>query len=191
MCEWSGNRIHMLTTRGEFIGTFGEKGSGIGQFKYPHDVKISPDGKIYVADTYNDRIQVIHPDWTISHVIGGRRVLGDGSFTRPHGIAFDLSNNVHVTAGYSPSSVTVFTPTGQFIRRYNTTRDVSKYGTVIDSSGYSFVISSSNGTLSVFDRKGKLIHSVGGFIHPCGISVSPTDGGVWVADTDDDRLVKY
>ena len=191
VCERSGNRIHMLTTRGEFIGTFGKRGSGIGQFNYPYNIKISPDGKIYVADTFNDRVQVFHLDWSISHVINGRSVSGDGSFTRPHCIAFDLSNNVHVTAGYIPSSVIVFTPTGQFIRRYDATHDFNIYGIAINSSGYSFVTSWYNGTLSVFDRKGKLIHSVGGFRNPRGVSVSPTDGGVWVADTGNDRLVKY
>ena len=36
------------------------------------DVKFSPDGKVYVADTDNHRIQVFHPDWTISHVINGK-----------------------------------------------------------------------------------------------------------------------
>ena len=67
--EYYGHRIHMLTTGGEFIGTFGEYGSGIGQFHYPNDVKISPDGRVYVADTNNNRIHVFNPDWTISHVI--------------------------------------------------------------------------------------------------------------------------
>ena len=62
VAEFGGHRIHMLTTGGEFIGTFGEKGSGIGQFNGPRDVKISPDGKVYVADTFNNRVQVFTPD---------------------------------------------------------------------------------------------------------------------------------
>ena len=186
--EWGGNRIHKLTTGGEFISTFGEKGSAINQFNGPRDVKISPDNKVYVADGENHRVQVFHSDWTISHVIDGR-VSGDGHFSYPEGIAFDLFGNVHVT-GFGFSSVTVFTPSGQFIRRYDTTHISYPTGIAIDPSGYSLVSNYSNGTLSVFGARGVFIHSVGGLYRPLGVSVA-NDGGVWVADTGNHRLVKY
>ena len=184
VAEYGGNRIHKLTTGGEFLGTFGERGSDIGQFDGPCDIKISPNGKVYVADRDNNRVQVFHPDWTYSHVIDGN-VSGNSSFSRPEGLAFDLSGNVHV-CGYGSSSVTVFTPSGQFVRRYVTNRPDS---VAIDPSGNSLV-SSSTGTLSIFDPSGRFIHSVGGFNHPFGVSVSP-DGSVWVADRDNNRLVKF
>ena len=53
-------------------------------------------GRCMLQKLNNDRIQVFHPDWTISHVIDGT-VSGDGSFSSPGGIAFDLSGNVHVS----------------------------------------------------------------------------------------------
>ena len=185
---YNGHRIHKLTTGGEFISTFGEKGSAINQFDGPHDVKISPDNKVYVADGYNHRVQVFHSNWTISHVIDGR-VSSDGRFSRPKGIAFDLFGNVHVT-GWRSSSVTVFTPSGQFIRQYDTTHISHPVSIAIDPSGYSLVADYGNGTLSVFDARGVFIHSVGGLNHPHGVSVA-NDGGVWVADTGNNRLVKY
>ena len=191
VCERDGGRFHKLTTRGEFIGTFGEKGSGIGQFDYPYDVKICPDGKVYVADTDNDRVQVFHSDWTISHVIDGR-VSGDDHFIRPMGIAFDLLGNVHVT-GYTSTSVTVFTPSGQFVRQYGPKSDFHPAGIAIDSSGYSLVINRlyDYTSLSVFDPYDNFIHSIRELNFPEGVSVSPIDGGVWVADTYNNRLVKY
>ena len=187
--ERGGHRIHKLTTGGEYIGVFGKKGSGIGEFNYPADVKISPDGKVYVADTDNHRIQVFHRDSTISHVIDGT-VSGSGSFSRPEGLAFDLSGNVYV-GGYVSSSVTVFTPSGQFVCQYDKTHTNRPEGIAIDPSGYSLVNNLSyNGTLSIFDPSGRFIHSVGGFSMQYGVSVSP-DGSVWVADTNNNRLVKY
>ena len=110
VAEWRGQRIHKLTKRGEFLSTFGEKGSKIEHFNNPYDVKVGPDGKVYVTDTKNSRIQVFNPDFTISHVIDCN-VPGDGRFSSPFGIAFDLSGNVHVGRRQS-SSVTVFTPSG-------------------------------------------------------------------------------
>ena len=188
VAEWVGDRIHKLTTGGEYIGVFGRSGHGIGNFYGATDLKISPDGKVYVADPENGRIQVFHPDWTISHVIDAT-VSCDGSFCRPDGIAFDLSGNVHVSE-YSYSSVTVFTPSGQFVRQYGKTHTNGPTGIAIDPSGYSLVNTYENGMLSIFDPSGRFIHSVGGFIGQYGVSVSP-DGSVWVADKGNNRLVKY
>ena len=174
VAERIGDRIHMLTAGGEFIGTFGERGSGIGQFHYPNDVKISPDGRVYVVDCSNNRVQVFNPDWTISHVI-------DSSYY-PKAIAFDLSGDVHVASG--DSSVTVFTPTGQFVRRYGGSKLSNAHGIAIDPSGYSLVTDWN--TLLVYDPSGGLMHSIG----PTGVSAVSPDGSVWVADTTNDRLVK-
>ena len=185
--EYSGHRIHMLTTGGEFIGTFGEEGSGIGQFKSPIDVKISPDGRVYVAERGNNRVQVFNPDWTISHVIDSSNVPDGVRFISPEAIAFDLSGDVHVTRY---SSITVFTPTGQFVRHYGGSELSNAFGIAIDPSGYSLVTSWHSNTLSVYDPSGGLVHSIGGLDRPHGASVSP-DGSVWVADTFNKRLVKY
>ena len=183
VAEYEGDRIHMLTTGGEFIGTFGEEGSGIGQFNSPRDVKISPDGRVHVADEYNNRVEVFNPDWTISHVIDSSSVPDGVMFSRPRAIAFDLSGDVHVTSLYS--SIYVFTPTGQFVRHYGKSE---LGGIAIDPSGYSLVISWKKNTLSVYDSSGRLVHSIGGFNHPTGVSVSP-DQSVWIADAYNKRVV--
>ncbi len=155
-------------------------------FNCPADVKIGPDNKIYVADSFDGCVQVFHSDWTISHVINGG-VSGDGGCAE--GIAFDLSGNVHIT-GSDWHSVAVFTPSGQFIRRYDTTHDNGGGGIAIDPSGYSLVTNFNHMTLSVFDPNGVFIHSVGGLDRPFDVSVA-NDGGVWVADSGNNRLVKY
>ena len=41
-----------------FLYAFGEEGQQIGQFNYPNDIVLSSDGKLYVADRGNNRIQV-------------------------------------------------------------------------------------------------------------------------------------
>ena len=184
VAEYKGNRIHKLTTGGEYRGTFGQQGSDVGQFNGRYGINISPEGKVYVADTENHRIQVFHSDWTLSHFIDGK-VSGDGSFSFPKGVAFDISGDVHVT-GCSSNSVTVFTPSGQFVRKYDQTHLQNPVSIAIDSAGYSLV--ANNGHLSIYDPSGRFIHSIGGFSRPCGVSVSP-DGSIWVADTVNNRLL--
>ena len=189
VAEYRGHRIHKLTTGGEFLGTFGQQGSGVGQFNGPRDIKINPEGKVYVADRNNNRIQVFHSDWTLSHIIDGI-VLVESSFTRPESICFDLSGSVHL-AGCDSNSLTVFTPCGQFLCKYGRTQIQHPRGIAIDSAGYSLVTNfNSAGSLSIFNPSGTFIHSIGGFKSPCGVSVSP-DGSVWVADTGNNRLLKY
>ena len=190
-----GNRIQKLTTRGEFIGTFGEKGSFLGQFDYPYDVKISPDGKIYVADTRNNRILVFYSDlMDISHVIDGR-VSGDGSFTHPKRIAFDLLGNLHVIGYSSTSSVTVFTPSGKFVRQYGCAFSGTPTGIAIDPSGYSLItsygkIDKLGSALLVFSPNANVVVClVEGLFVPAGVFISPIDQSVWVCDGS--RLVKY
>ena len=144
---------------------------------------------MYVADTDNHRIQVFHSDWTLAHIINGK-VLGDGSFKRPFGVAFDMSGDAHVT-GISSNSLTVFTPSGQFVRKYDQTHLECPAGIAIDSAGYSLVTNSSSpGSLSIYDPSGRFIHSIVGFKQPFGVSVS-YDGSVWVGDCGNNRLVKY
>ena len=45
-------------TDGKFISKFGSKGKQDGQFNRPEDIAIDPDGRVFVADTGNSRIQV-------------------------------------------------------------------------------------------------------------------------------------
>ena len=159
----------------------------MGQFNGPWDIKISPERKVYVADRNNNRIQVFHSDWTLSHIIDGK-VSGDGGFTYSEGISFDLSGNAHVIGS---KSVTVFTCSGQFVRTYDQSQLNNPRGIVIDSAGYSLVTNCNvAGSLSIFDPSGTFIHSIRGFKYPFGVSVSP-DGSVWVADFGNNRLVKY
>ena len=181
IAESGGHRIHKLTTGGEFLGTFGEKGTGMGRFNSPCDIKISPEGKVYVADRNNSRIQVFHSDWTVSHIIDGK-VSGDSSFTNPEGISLDLCGNVHVTGDRS-NSVTVFSASGQFIYTYDQTHFAMQNptGIAIDSAGYSLVVNYHSNSLAIFDPSGEFVHSIEGFGNPYGVAVSP-DGSVWVAD---------
>lgn len=50
-------RLVEFTSEGTFIQAYGTAGSGQGQFNKPAHIEID-GGVLYVADTWNDRIQV-------------------------------------------------------------------------------------------------------------------------------------
>ena len=50
-------RVHKFSPQGELLLSWGEPGSGPGQFNLPHGVWIDKDGRVMVADRENDRVQ--------------------------------------------------------------------------------------------------------------------------------------
>ena len=50
--------VSVFTTKGEHVTTFGQKGSGDGDFNYPIGVCVDKDGFVYVCDFSNHRVQI-------------------------------------------------------------------------------------------------------------------------------------
>ena len=55
---WFSHKVMVYTTGGNPVQVFGELGDELGQFKRPTGVSVDSDGLIYIADCFNNRIQV-------------------------------------------------------------------------------------------------------------------------------------
>lgn len=53
-------RVHKFTPQGQHIMSWGEPGTGPGEFNLPHGVWIDRQGRVLVADRENDRVQVFN-----------------------------------------------------------------------------------------------------------------------------------
>ena len=179
VAEYQGHRIHVLTTAGEFIGTFGEYGDDVGQFDSPCVIRISPDGKMFVADYGNGRIQVFNSDWSICHIIDASVGVAL-EFIPPNSICLDFSGNLHVSGTSNYNLVNVFTPNGQFVRYYGDEEvSVMAVDIAIDPSGFSLVACHDSNSLKIFDAEGAFVHSVT-VLGIYGVSVA-ADGSVLIA----------
>ena len=58
MTNYRKNCVSVFTTKGEHVTTFGQKGSGDGDFNCPVGVCVDKDGFVYVCDFYNKRVQI-------------------------------------------------------------------------------------------------------------------------------------
>lgn len=59
---YSNARVHKYTPEGQYMFSWGESGTGEGQFNIVHNIDTDRDGWVYVADRENHRIQVFSPE---------------------------------------------------------------------------------------------------------------------------------
>lgn len=55
-------RVHKYTENGEYVTSWGESGTDDGQFNIVHNIGMSSDGRIYIGDRENHRVQVFDAD---------------------------------------------------------------------------------------------------------------------------------
>jgi len=87
--------IQKFTSNGSFITQWGSKGSGDGQFIYPHGITVDSSGNVYIADSGNYRIQKLTSNGGFITKWGSYG-SGDGQFNYPYDSAVDSSLNVYV-----------------------------------------------------------------------------------------------
>jgi DNA-binding beta-propeller fold protein YncE len=54
-------RIHRFSADGTLLQSWGEPGTGLGSFNLPHSVWAHTDGRVFVCDRENDRVQIFGP----------------------------------------------------------------------------------------------------------------------------------
>ncbi len=77
--QQDGDRLVKLTTDGEFVREVGRLGAGPGEFMGPHSLAFDSQGRLFVADRSNNRIQIFDQD--LNFIDEWRH------FGRPSGIA--------------------------------------------------------------------------------------------------------
>jgi len=81
-------RIHRFTPDGRLLKSWGEPGSGAGQFHVPHGIAVDQAGTVYVADRENSRVQLFTSD--------GAYVKEWTDVARPCQVFIDKSGSVYV-----------------------------------------------------------------------------------------------
>ena len=79
-------RVHKYSPDGELLLSWGEHGSGSGQLDTSHCVRVARDGRIWVCDRANNRLQIFDGD---GHVLGEQT-----GFLLPNALCFDPSDDV-------------------------------------------------------------------------------------------------
>jgi sugar lactone lactonase YvrE len=86
-------RMVKFSTDGKFIKAWGKKGTGPGEFSYPHGLAMDSAGRLFVADRENNRIQIFNQD--------GKFLAEWKQFGRPSGIYIDKHDMLYVADSQS------------------------------------------------------------------------------------------
>ena len=88
-------RVMKFTSDGELINTFGTKGSANGEFNGAHALAMDSEGRLYVGDRSNNRIQIFDQDGNFIDVWY--------QFGRPSGVFIDANDTLYVADSESGS----------------------------------------------------------------------------------------
>jgi DNA-binding beta-propeller fold protein YncE len=120
-------RVHRFTREGRPVKSWGAPGHGPGQFHLPHSIAFDPDGKLYVADRANKRIQIFSPD---GDFLGQWTGMGG-----PNDITRGKDGNYYIAEQENdgkPAQVCVRDATGNVLVRFDSRHD---HGVGVDSRG--------------------------------------------------------
>ncbi|PWU05946.1 MAG: hypothetical protein C5B51_13380 [Terriglobia bacterium] len=88
-CDCPNARIVKFRKDGKFIKAWGHKGSGPGEFNGVHGLALDSQGRVFVADRLNNRVQIFTQD---GEFIGAWKQFG-----RPSAIAIDQNDFLYVS----------------------------------------------------------------------------------------------
>jgi DNA-binding beta-propeller fold protein YncE len=102
-------RVHRFAADGRLLLSWGEHGSGPGQFTLPHGIRVDPKGRVLVLDREtNHRLQIFDVEGNF---------LGQWADLKgPNDLYIDRNNHVYIAEG--PQRISIFDLDGNLLARW-------------------------------------------------------------------------
>jgi sugar lactone lactonase YvrE len=178
-----------------FVTAWGGSGSGNGQLFIPYDVAVDSAGSVFVADTYNHRIQKFDSNGGFLTTWGSQGYAND-QFVYPSGIDTDASGNVWV-ADTNRGRIAEFDGNGNYLASFGVGQLSFASDVVVAPNGNFYVGDGGNARIVKFDPAGNVLTMWGSFGTGDGQFSLPwtlaldASGNVFVGDGDALRVQKF
>ena len=150
----------------------------------PHDLKLSPDGRmLFVADVGNNRVALLNPE-TLA-MVGS---FGADHQSGTHDVDFDAAGRVYVADTHN-NRVTVYEMDGTNARLVDEIAGGFRgpEGVLAHPNGRVYVAGAWSGNVIAF-QEGKPVAELTGLNSPHDLEVAP-NGDIWLADAGNDRML--
>jgi len=182
------------------VEVIGEPGNRAGQFNYPTGIAVDTTGVLFVADSYNHRIQRVTPAADVAVI--GSRGSGRGQFLSPMGVATDpqkafyvVEQGNHRVQKFSANGLPqlLFGKMGTRVGEFRGPSAIA----ISPVTGHIYIADTGNARVQRFDVDGSYISSLGvlgttsqPLTSPTGVMVDAHDH-VYVTDLKTNRVVKF
>jgi len=141
--ESTNTRVVKFSKDGKFIKCWGTKGDGPGELNLPHNIAIDSEGRLYVSDRLNKRIQVFDQD--------GKYLNQMTQFGAPAAIFIAKDDLLYVVAGAPENRLTIGTKDGKVLDRVEGLN--APHWVTVDSSGAVYIAEVAGQSLLKFVKK--------------------------------------
>ena len=202
-CAHDSNSIYVYSLAGEFIRSFGEKGSKPGQLDGPMGLAVNKEGHLFVAEHKNSRVSVFSENYEFLYSFGSSRT-GAGQLKYPQDLCIAPDGLVYVAGqkvfkGY----IQVFHQNGKFVRSFgdnlnNTTSIAATSDGHIVVTCFEYNWNQDNHKYSIYQRRysikiftsdGKQVHYVNVSPNKVGNIAVDDEGLIYVADVGNKEIL--
>lgn len=181
--------LKLVSMEGKHMTPIGRLGSGRLEFSTPCGLAVNSDGKVYICDTFNGRLQILNPDLSFCQYFDtDSQVCKLGA---PYDITFSNSGRFYI-ADYSEHSIKIFSPVGEYVgqitEKANGNILKNPVSVHINSSDHLLVGEEKVPGISVFDFNGKFLSSIA--VRVAGIYGITSDnlGQIYISDRANRRV---
>jgi DNA-binding beta-propeller fold protein YncE len=140
---------------GSFIRALGKRGVAPGEFNFPTNLAVDREGRLYVADTLNFRVQVFDASGAAVKTIG-RHGDGPGDLNRAKGVGVDSEGHIYI-ADTSFNNFQIFNAEGAILLFVGATgiepgEFLLPAGLFVDDEDRIYVADQGNARVQVFER---------------------------------------
>ncbi|KAM3616913.1 uncharacterized protein V6R79_025937 [Siganus canaliculatus] len=143
----------------ELIYRVGTRGRDKGEFTNLQGISTSNNGRIVVADSNNQCIQVFSNDGQFKMRFGVRG-RSPGQLQRPTGVTVDMNGDI-IVADYDNRWISIFSSDGKFKSKIGAGRLMGPKGVAVDKNGHIITVDNKACCVFIFQSNGKLVTKFG------------------------------